>query len=128
MKSKTALQPHDRPGAIGDAHRSGRSRQPVDAPAEPENIRPTGINNGRRGHPGGNHPVTTLTTSLGRFVADLSPNRLPEEAIRIARMGSIDSVGTMIAARNEHAGDSAVLLERLGAFLSIDARDLTARL
>jgi hypothetical protein len=72
--------------------------------------------------------VTTLTTSLGRFVADLAPNRLPEEAIRIARMGSIDSVGTMIAARNEHAGDSAVLLERLGAFLSIDARDLTARL
>jgi hypothetical protein len=72
--------------------------------------------------------VTTLTTSLGRFVADLSPKRLPEEAVRIARMGSIDSIGTMIAGRNGHAGDSAVLFERLGALQPIDARDLTARL
>ena len=43
----------------------------------------------------------TLTKSLGQFVADLSPNRLPEEAARIARMGFIDTIGTMIAGRNE---------------------------
>ncbi len=43
----------------------------------------------------------TLTKALGQFVADLSPNRLPDEAARIARMGFIDTVGTMIAGRNE---------------------------
>jgi 2-methylcitrate dehydratase PrpD len=43
----------------------------------------------------------TLTKSLGQFVADLSPNRLPEEAARIARMGFIDCIGTMIAGRRE---------------------------
>ena len=43
----------------------------------------------------------TLTKSLGQFVADLSPNRLPEEAARVARMGFIDTIGTMIAGRNE---------------------------
>jgi 2-methylcitrate dehydratase PrpD len=42
-----------------------------------------------------------LTKSLGQFVADLSPNRLPEEAVRVARMGFIDTIGTMIAGRNE---------------------------
>jgi 2-methylcitrate dehydratase PrpD len=42
-----------------------------------------------------------LTQALGRFVADLSPNRLPEEAARIARMGFIDTIGTMIAGRKE---------------------------
>jgi 2-methylcitrate dehydratase PrpD len=48
-------------------------------------------------------PLTAspLTKSLGQFVADLSPNRLPEEAARIARMGFIDTIGTMIAGRNE---------------------------
>src|SRR6195952_2610682 len=43
----------------------------------------------------------TLTGSLGRFVPERSPNRLPEEAARIARMGFIDTIGTMIAGRNE---------------------------
>ncbi len=43
----------------------------------------------------------SLTKSLGQFVANLSPNRLPEEAARVARMGFIDSIGTMIAGRNE---------------------------
>jgi len=43
----------------------------------------------------------TLTRSLGQFVADLSPNHLPEEAVRIARMGFIDTIGTMIAGRGE---------------------------
>ena len=42
-----------------------------------------------------------LTQHLGQFVADLSPNRLPEEAARIARMGFIDTIGTMIAGRDE---------------------------
>ena len=42
-----------------------------------------------------------LTKALGKFVADLSPNRLPEDAARIARMGFIDCIGTMIAGRQE---------------------------
>lgn len=45
--------------------------------------------------------TTSLTRSLGQFVADLSPNRLPEDAARIARMGFIDCIGTMIAGRHE---------------------------
>ena len=44
---------------------------------------------------------TGLTRHLGQFVADLSPNRLPEEAARVARMGFIDTIGTMIAGRND---------------------------
>ena len=42
-----------------------------------------------------------LTKALGQFVADLSPNRLPEEAVRTAQLGFIDCIGTMIAGRNE---------------------------
>jgi 2-methylcitrate dehydratase PrpD len=44
-----------------------------------------------------------LTQALGQFVAELSPNKLPEEAVRIARMGFIDCIGTMIAGRNDAA-------------------------
>ena len=43
----------------------------------------------------------SLTKTLGQFVADLSPNRLPEGAERIARLGFIDCIGTMIAGRRE---------------------------
>src|ERR1700712_3004680 len=43
----------------------------------------------------------TLTEHLGRFVADLSPNHLPEEAVRVARMGFIDTIGTMMVGRKE---------------------------
>lgn len=43
----------------------------------------------------------TLTRSLGQFVADLSPNRVPDEAARIARTGFIDCIGVMIAGREE---------------------------
>lgn len=43
----------------------------------------------------------SLTKDLGQFVADLSPNRIPEEAARVARMGIIDCIGTMIAGRRE---------------------------
>ncbi len=42
-----------------------------------------------------------LTQSLGQFIADLSPNRLPDEVVRVARMGFIDCIGTMIVGRNE---------------------------
>src|SRR5580698_978265 len=42
-----------------------------------------------------------LTKALGQFVADLSPNRLPEDAVRVAQLGFIDCIGTMIAGRNE---------------------------
>jgi 2-methylcitrate dehydratase PrpD len=44
-----------------------------------------------------------LTQALGRFVADLSPDRIPDDARRVARMGFIDTVGTMIAGRHEDA-------------------------
>ena len=43
----------------------------------------------------------SLTRSLGQFVADLSPSRFPEEAVRVARLGYIDCIGTMIAGRRE---------------------------
>ena len=73
----------------------------------------------------------TLITSLGWFVAELSPNRPPQEAVRVARTGFIDSIRTIVAGRIED-GDSAVpanvLFERLGALQSIDARDPTAGL
>ncbi len=42
-----------------------------------------------------------LTKAFGRFVADLSPNRLPQEAVPVAVLGFTDCVGTMIAGRNE---------------------------
>ena len=42
-----------------------------------------------------------LTKALGQFVADLSPNRLPEGAVQVAQLGFIDCIGTMIAGRNE---------------------------
>ncbi len=42
-----------------------------------------------------------LTTALGQFIADLSPNRLPEEAVKVAQLGFTDCIGTMIAGRNE---------------------------
>src|SRR5208282_1824548 len=45
--------------------------------------------------------IMPLTKALGQFVADLSPNRLPQEAVRIARLGFIDCIGTMIVGRNE---------------------------
>jgi 2-methylcitrate dehydratase PrpD len=43
----------------------------------------------------------TLTKHLGQFVADLSPNHLPDDAVRIARMGFIDTIGTMMVGRKE---------------------------
>ena len=45
--------------------------------------------------------MTGLTQDLGRFIADLSPNHLPDEVLRVARMGFIDCIGTMIAGRGE---------------------------
>lgn len=43
----------------------------------------------------------SLTRTLGGFVADLSPNRIPDEAARIVRTGFIDCIGVMIAGRSE---------------------------
>ena len=43
----------------------------------------------------------SLTHALGDFIADLSPNRLPADALRIARLGFTDCIGTMVAGRNE---------------------------
>lgn len=45
----------------------------------------------------------SLTRALGQFVADLSPNGVPDEAARIARMGFIDCIGVLIAGRHEDA-------------------------
>lgn len=56
-----------------------------------------------------------LTAALGRFVADLSANHIPDEARRVARMGFIDTVGTMIAGRYE---DAPQILRRV-----LDPRD-----
>jgi 2-methylcitrate dehydratase PrpD len=47
--------------------------------------------------------MTALTLSVGQFIAELSPHRIPAEAMRIARLGFIDCIGTMIAGRNEDA-------------------------
>ena len=44
-----------------------------------------------------------LTEAIGTFIADLSPNRIPQQALEMARLGFIDCVGTMIAGRNEDA-------------------------
>ena len=43
----------------------------------------------------------SLTRDLGQFVSGLSPNRVPEEAARIARTGFIDCIGVMFAGREE---------------------------
>lgn len=45
--------------------------------------------------------MTPLTQAIGAFIADLSPNRIPEEAVRVAQLGFIDCIGTMIAGREE---------------------------
>ena len=50
-----------------------------------------------------------LTKALGQFVADLSPNRLPEERGAGRALGFIDCIGTMIAGRNE---DCVSILQR----------------
>src|ERR1700722_8402407 len=71
----------------------------------------------------------TLTKHLGQFVADLSPNHLPEEAVRVARMGFIDTIGTMMVGRK---GDSVrIMTEVLApaegpATLTFGARRATA--
>jgi 2-methylcitrate dehydratase PrpD len=50
----------------------------------------------------------SLTQELGRFVADVSFERLPSEAVAVARTGFIDCIATMIAG----AGDPAPQLLR----------------
>src|SRR5215831_14122447 len=47
--------------------------------------------------------VMALTQDLGRFVADLSFERLPEGAADIARVGFIDTIATMIAGARDPA-------------------------
>jgi 2-methylcitrate dehydratase PrpD len=46
----------------------------------------------------------SLTQDLGRFVADVSFERLPAEAADVARIGFIDCIATMIAGA-EHLED-----------------------
>jgi 2-methylcitrate dehydratase PrpD len=52
--------------------------------------------------------LMSLTQDLGRFVADVSFERLPNEAADVARIGFIDCIATMIAG----AGDPAPQLLR----------------
>ena len=42
-----------------------------------------------------------LTRNFGQFIANLSPNQIPDEATRIARTGFIDCIGGMIAGRRD---------------------------
>ena len=42
-----------------------------------------------------------LTKDIGAFIAELSPNRIPQAALEVARLGFIDTIGTMIAGRRE---------------------------
>jgi len=44
-----------------------------------------------------------LTKALGEFVAGLTYAKIPPEAVKIARMGFVDCIGTMIAGRDEDA-------------------------
>jgi len=44
-----------------------------------------------------------LTQDLGRFVADLTFERLPEGAADVARIGFIDTIATMIAGARDPA-------------------------
>lgn len=75
----------------------------------------------------------TLTRSLGQFVADLSPNRLPKEAARATGRPSRPLTDRQIFEKFTDcldAGDSPipadVLFKRLSAIQSVNARDLTA--
>lgn len=43
----------------------------------------------------------SLTRSLGQFVSELSPNRVPAEAVAVARTGFVDCIGVMIAGREQ---------------------------
>jgi 2-methylcitrate dehydratase PrpD len=52
--------------------------------------------------------LMTLTQDLGRFIAEISFERLPSRAVEVARVGFIDCVATMIAG----AGDPAPQLLR----------------
>lgn len=45
--------------------------------------------------------TTALTREIGAFVARVSFNDIPEDALNVAKMGTIDAVGTMMAGRSE---------------------------
>ena len=49
-----------------------------------------------------------LTEAIGTFIAGLTFDRIPSEAVRTARMGFIDCVGTIIAGRDEAAFEALV--------------------
>src|SRR5207247_7452380 len=66
-----------------------------------QGIRPGSANIRRRAIEGAS--VMTLTQELGRFAAGLTFDKLPEEAVEIARTGIIDTVATMIAGAHDPA-------------------------
>ncbi|MDB5447240.1 MAG: hypothetical protein JWQ97_2557, partial [Phenylobacterium sp.] len=55
--------------------------------------------------------ATAITCDLGRFLADMHFQRLPPEAVRIAKLGIVDSVGVLFAGRTDSA--PRILLEAL---------------
>jgi 2-methylcitrate dehydratase PrpD len=79
----------------------------------------------------------SLTEDLGRFVADVFFERLPAEAVEVARVGFIDCIATMIAGAGNPAphllrkaldptgGDASLYLDRLKHLECLSARDLT---
>ncbi len=52
---------------------------------------------------GTEQPSAPLTRALGRFVAEITFDRLPEAAVATARLGFTDCIGTMIAGSSEPA-------------------------
>jgi 2-methylcitrate dehydratase PrpD len=60
-----------------------------------------------------------LTKALGEFVAGLTYAKIPAEAVKIARMGFVDCIGTMIAGRDEDAPQ--ILRKTLGVGSSGEA-------
>ena len=80
----------------------------------------------------------SLIRELGHFVAAVSFERLPEQAVAIAKLGFTDCVATMIAGAHESApqllrqalapaaGPATLLFARLRRLETLSARALTA--
>jgi 2-methylcitrate dehydratase PrpD len=54
-------------------------------------------------HDGATEEAMPLTQEIGRFAAGLTFERLPAEAVEIARTGIIDTVATMVAGAHDPA-------------------------
>src|SRR5580693_2037008 len=68
----------------------------------------------------------TLTRHLGQFVADLSPNQLPDGAVRVARMGFIDTIGTLTFGERHATAPEAAWINGTAAH-ALDYDDVSLR-